>query len=181
MERRRCFVISPIGSVGSQERTRADQLLRHVVRPAMDECSYETIRADELGQPGIITSQIITHLVEDELVIADLTGPNANVFYELAIRHMARKPVIQLIDDVRRVPFDLAATRTIPVDYRDLDSVSAARVEIIRQIHTIEDSDASAENPITVAIDLRALTISGSPIAAVSAEVISLLTEIRAM
>jgi hypothetical protein len=128
-----CFVIAPIGSVGSDIRKRSDQILKHVIRPAMAR-RYRTIRADELPHPGIITSQVIQHVLNDDLVIADLTGQNANVFCELALRHTVRKPVIQLIEKDEVVPFDLRAVRTISVDHHDLDSVEkrAARLYLVR-------------------------------------------------
>jgi hypothetical protein len=96
------------------------------------------VRADEIDKPGIITSQVIQHVVNDALVIADLTERNPNVFYELAIRHALRKPLVQLIKKGEAIPFDVAGTRTIYVDHRDLDSVETARNEIIEQIKTLE-------------------------------------------
>jgi hypothetical protein len=82
-----CFVIAPIGTEGSDVRVRSDQVLKHIITPAARECGYEPIRADQISEPGLITSQVIQHIVQDPLVIADLTGRNPNVFYELAVRH----------------------------------------------------------------------------------------------
>ena len=96
-----CFVISPIGEPDSDTRKRADQILKHVVKPAVGECGYTAVRADEIDKPGIITSQVIQRVVTDPLVIADLTERNPNVFYELAIRHALRKPLVQLIKQGR--------------------------------------------------------------------------------
>ena len=50
-----------------------------------------------MSQPGSITTQIVDQILTAALVVADLTGHNANVLYELAIRHVVRKPVVQLI------------------------------------------------------------------------------------
>jgi hypothetical protein len=69
--------------------------------------------------------------------VADLTERNPNVFYELAIRHAIRKPLIQIIKSDEQIPFDVAGTRTIPVDHRDLDSVEFAKAEIVRQIDAL--------------------------------------------
>jgi hypothetical protein len=56
--------------------------------PALKEFDYgPPVRADGLNEPGRITSQIITWLKEADLVIADLTWNNANVYYELSLRH----------------------------------------------------------------------------------------------
>jgi hypothetical protein len=79
--RKTCFFIAPIGLEGSDVRVRSDQVLKHIVAPAARECGYDTIRADQISEPGIITSQVIQHVVEDPLVVADLTDRNPNVFY----------------------------------------------------------------------------------------------------
>src|SRR4051812_21831551 len=127
-----CFVIAPIGDSGTEIRIRSDKVLKHIIAPAATECGYKSLRADHISEPGIITSQVIQHLVEDPLVIADLTGPNANVFYELAVRHAVRMPVVQIIDAAESIPFDVASSRTIRFDYRDLDSAELAGQEIVR-------------------------------------------------
>lgn len=92
-----CFVIAPLGEDGSAVRLRSDKVFRHVIKPAVEECGYSPLRSDIEPRPGMIGQQTINHLLEDDLVIADLTGLNANVFYELAIRHMVSKPVVQVI------------------------------------------------------------------------------------
>ena len=107
-DEKNCFVISPIGEPDSETRKRADQILKHVVKPAVGECGYTAVRADEIDKPGIITSQVIQRVVTDPLVVADLTERNPNVFYELAIRHALRKPLVQLIKKGEQIPFDVA-------------------------------------------------------------------------
>ena len=95
-------------------------------------------RADLISLPGIITTHIINHLLEDDLVIADITYKNPNVFYELAIRHYTDKPVIQIKEYSEVIPFDVTTTRTINVDYRFFDSISTCKEDIISQIKSIE-------------------------------------------
>lgn len=124
-----CFVVSPIGESGSDIRKRADQVLKHIIEPVvLTECMYDdVIRADKISNPGSITHQIIDHVINADLVIADLTGLNPNVFYELAIRHALRKPYVQICDQQTRLPFDVQTQRTIFFDYKDLDSVEEAK------------------------------------------------------
>jgi hypothetical protein len=141
--RESCFVISPIGEAGSEDRERSDKVLKYIISPAAKACGYSTIRADQISRPGIITSQIIQHLAQDPLVIADLTGQNANVFYELAVRHMVRKPVVQIIHAREKIPFDVSQLRTIEYDHRDLESAERCREELIRQIRAIQESPAN--------------------------------------
>jgi len=176
-----CFVIAPIGEEDSEPRRRSDQVLKHVIAPAAKECGYRALRADKISEPGIITSQVIQHLVEDPLVIADLTDWNPNVFYELAVRHAVRKPVVQIIQAGQRIPFDVAGTRTIPLDHRDLDSVEQCRRDIVRQIQTVEKDASQVDTPISAAIDLQSLRRSENPLEKSNAEIISMLQELRAM
>ncbi len=173
-----CFVISPIGEEKSEIRTRSDQILKHVIEPPVDDCGYKAIRADKIDKPGIITSQVIQHIVEDPLVIADLTGQNPNVFYELAIRHAIRRPFIQIIKKGERLPFDVAGTRTINVDHHDLDSVGEAKDEIVNQIKSLEQDANNIETPISVSLDLQILRQSDDPAHRSHADIMSVLTEL---
>ena len=86
-EKKTCFVISPIGEPESDTRKRADKILKYVIDPSVERRGYKAVRADHISEPGMITSQVIQHIVDDDLVIADLTDRNPNVFYELALRH----------------------------------------------------------------------------------------------
>lgn len=89
-EKKVCFVIAPIGEEESETRKRSDQVLKHIITAPVEGLGYEVIRADKISEPGIITSQIIEYIVDADLVVADLTERNPNVFYELALRHATR-------------------------------------------------------------------------------------------
>src|SRR5690349_6440190 len=175
-----CFVISPIGDSESETRKRSDQILKHVIRPAVHACGYKAIRADEIDKPGLITSQVIQHVVTDPLVVADLTERNPNVFYELAIRHALRKPLVQLIKKGEAIPFDVAGTRTIYVDHRDLDSVESAKNEIIEQVKALEKDSSDIETPISVSLDLQLLRQSEKPEERSLADLVATVADLRA-
>ncbi|MFJ4810254.1 hypothetical protein [Streptomyces longwoodensis] len=153
---RRCFYISPIGAEGSDIRRRSDQILRHIIKPATAECGYEAIRADEIDSSGMISTQVIDRILADELVVADLTDQNPNVFYELAVRHATRKPFIHIIAKGQDIPFDVQGMRTIEVDHRDLDSAAAARESIVRTIRAIEGGER-VDTPMTFTLNLQDL------------------------
>lgn len=174
-----CFVIAPIGADASVERVRSDQVLKHIIEPSARDCGYEPIRADKISEPGLITSQVIQHIVDDPLVIADLTGRNPNVFYELALRHAIKKPVVLIIHATETIPFDVAGSRTVHVDHHDLDSVAKAREEIVRQIRAGEKNPSDVDNPISVALDLQSLRKSDNPLEKSNAEIIMMLQEIK--
>lgn len=163
-ELKRCFVIAPIGSEGSATRRRSDQVLKHIIRAAAEECGYtDVIRADKISEPGLITAQILEHIIEDEIVIADLTEHNPNVFYELAIRHASRKPFVQLIEQGEKIPFDLTGWRTIHVNHQDMDSVEAARTELCNQIRSAEQRPDEFPSPISMSMNLGVLSRSSDP------------------
>jgi hypothetical protein len=174
-----CFVIAPIGDPDSETRKRSDQVLKHVIRPAVSSCGYKAVRADEIDKPGIITSQVIQHVVDDPLVVADLTERNPNVFYELAIRHALRKPLVQLIKKGEAIPFDVAGTRTIYVDHRDLDSVEGAKNEIIEQVKALEKDSSDIETPISVSLDLQLLRQSEKPEDRSLADLVAAVSDLR--
>jgi hypothetical protein len=132
-----CFVISEIGAEKSPERERADKVLRHVIGKALDS-KYEIERADEIGKPGLITVQIIQRLASAELVVANLTGRNPNVYYELALRHMFAKPVVHVIERGEKAPFDVSPMRYVDYDLKDPDVLDAARGELLRQVEAME-------------------------------------------
>ena len=174
-----CFFIAPIGDPDSDVRKRSDQILKHIVQPAAMSCGYDAIRADQLSEPGIITTQVIQHIIDDPMIVADLTGRNPNVFYELALRHALRKPYVQIIERGERIPFDVAAIRTIEVDHHDLDSVESAKAEIIRQMQSMTEAHGEIDSPISIAVDLEMLRQSGNPEQRQLADMLSSMAELR--
>jgi hypothetical protein len=157
-----CFVVSPIGEEGTAVRKHADQVLKHIVKPVVEPLGYRVVRADDVPEPGMITNQIVEMLIDADLVVADLTGHNPNVFYELALRHGLMKPVVQMIKASERLPFDVAGARAIFFDLSDLDAVDAAREQLRKQV-TAVDGGARTTNPFSVVFELRALSGSENP------------------
>ena len=106
-----------------------DNVLKYIVETALQD-KYEIIRADDIRQPGTVTVQIIEQLLEAPLVVADLSDRNANVYYELAIRHAVKKPVVHLITKGQEAPFDVNQMRYIPFDITDPGSIENAKEEL---------------------------------------------------
>lgn len=113
-----CFVIGPIGDrlapTGDDGRRRyeeAEELWEYVIQPACAVNALSPIRADKISHPGEIPEQIFELLRDADVVIADLTGGNANVMYELGLRHTRDKITIQ-IGENERLPFDINTIRT---------------------------------------------------------------------
>lgn len=153
--KKHCLIIGPIGEPGSEIRKQSDQLFRHVIRPAVESLGYTPTLAGEISEPGLITNQIIKRIVSDPIVVADLSGSNPNVFYELALRHAVRKPLIQVLRKGDPLPFDVSGMRTIPFDLSDLDSAAKARSDITEQINALERKiPEELESPVSMAMKL---------------------------
>lgn len=90
-----------------------DSLYQKVIKPVCEEMNLSVYRADEVYKPGIILKDIIDGLVESEIIIADITPPNPNVFYELGFSHALNKITILLAQHGSELPFDVKSYRTI--------------------------------------------------------------------
>ena len=143
--RRKCFVVSPIGDDGSDIRKNADQLFNHIIKPVCEQCGFCAIRIDHKNTPDSITQDILDSLDRYELVIADLTGQNPNVFFEIGYRASTGKPVIHLKRRGEKIPFDVSSIRTFDYDLTDLDVVAETRERLEKAILSFAYEDDSDE------------------------------------
>jgi hypothetical protein len=170
-----CFVICPIGDDGSNERKWSDDLLECIISPVVEKMGYlPPIRADKISESGIITRQIVDLLIDSDLVIADLSYRNPNVCYELAVRHVAKKPFIHMIRTGHKIPFDTASNRAILVDL-DIRSAKKAMEDLEHHISSIKNGNFEMDNPIGTALTLRDLKSSGDPSKIISADLMESL------
>jgi hypothetical protein len=109
----RAFVIMQIGAKDSPERKRADEIYNFIIAPAVEDAGLEPYRADQDPTPGAITPKFLSELLNARLIIADLTGRNPNVFYELGIAHSFARPLISIADTSSSLPFDTKDERVI--------------------------------------------------------------------
>ena len=142
---RKCFVVSPIGDEGSEIRNNADKLLKYIITPVCQACGFDVERVDQINDTGSITQTIIEKLQTAELVIADISGHNPNVFYEMGFRKCTGKPIVHLKKKGESIPFDVNTIRTFEYDLTDLDSVDAVKERLQQTVSAFSYESVSDE------------------------------------
>lgn len=112
-----CFVLMPFG-IKTDESGRLidfDQVYAAIIEPAIHAAGMEPIRADREIGGGIIHKAMFERLMLCDYAVADLTTANANVFYELGVRHGIRPhSTVLIFGQGTRLPFDVAPLRGLP-------------------------------------------------------------------
>lgn len=154
------FVICQIGDDGTQVRERADEIFSFVVEPIVKEFNLIPTRSDRDPTPGQITAQIIRSLTAARLVIADLTGRNPNVYYELGVAHSFGIPVVILVDSVDSLSFDTSQERVIELGEQDRLGVAEAekaKKKLRESIHVVLGDDYVPSSLVSEAAGSRSL------------------------
>ena len=153
-DKKTCYIIGPIGEPNSKERDWADFVRESVIKPAVTSCGYvDPARADD-PHKDLIMMDIIQQMFEADLVVADLTDWNPNVFYELGIRHCAQRPAIHLIKTGQSSPFDLGGNKAIFVD-ESYKRVTQAVEDIKKRIGAIEENPEQFLSQVQVYMTLK--------------------------
>lgn len=174
-----CFVVSPIGEEGGANRKHADKVMRHLIEKSLPD-DFEIVRADKISDPGIITNQIMQYIEQSDLVIADLTDNNPNVFYEVAIRHALRKPIIQIINKGGSIPFDISSVRTVSYDLTDPDALEQAQEALRSFVTVVSSTEYKPESPFSIAISPQRSNGSESdPMSVVLSEIQKISVRLR--
>lgn len=111
------FVVMPFGKKKGGDGAIYDfnAIYMQLIKPTLESAGFESFRADEETTSGDILTDMFQELLLADLVLADMSIDNANVFYELGIRHAFRKRGIIHIQAGRSyMPFDIFNVRTIP-------------------------------------------------------------------
>lgn len=112
VERPKAFIVMQFSSP-------YDEVYSHVIQGACDKFNIDAIRADEIYGPGIIIKDVIDRISQSQVVIADISPTNPNVYFEVGYALALGKPIILLAQ--RRMPesplpFDLSAFRVLFYD-----------------------------------------------------------------
>lgn len=114
MERKTCFVITPIGEEQSEIRNSVDRLIGTVIEPVLAEIGFQVEVSHRFTRTGSIRSQMLESMLTADLAIANLTGWNANVMYELGVCHTLGTPVVLIAKAGTTLPFDISDERVLP-------------------------------------------------------------------
>jgi hypothetical protein len=90
-----------------------NSLYLEVIKPVVESFDLNPYRSDDVYGPGIILRDIIKGIIESKIIIAEITPPNPNIFYELGFAHAIDKPTILLAEKGHSLPFDIQSYRVI--------------------------------------------------------------------
>jgi tetratricopeptide (TPR) repeat protein len=128
-----------------------DAVYKELIAPAISEAGLEPLRADEEMTGGIIHKPMFERLILCEYAVADLTTANANVFYELGVRHAVRQwsTVLLFAEGSTQLPFDVGPLRAMP--YRLSPDGKPAGLDVMKPAlvkRLIEAKSAITDSPI---------------------------------
>lgn len=106
MAAKKCFVLMPFDPA-------LKEIYTEIYIPVCSEKGFTCSRVDEINRPGSITRDILEGIVESDIIIADLTDRNPNVFYELGIAHATSNKTIMTSQKATNLPFDISHYRVI--------------------------------------------------------------------
>ncbi len=159
------FVIMPFGkkkvfSEGEVTEIDFNTVYHRLIKPACALVQKQVSRIDEFSFSGSISSEIVRQLFSAEVVIADITGTNANVFFELGIRQsLTERPTIIISSEGFSIPFDLQDQRVFFYSPSNIGSASSA-VEELSQL--LSDVKKSAPNSPVIS-SLREIGLQPDP------------------
>ncbi|HEX6526157.1 MAG TPA: TRAFs-binding domain-containing protein [Streptosporangiaceae bacterium] len=147
-----CFVLVPIGPRTDASGTTIDfdAVYEQLIAPAVRAAGLDPIRADEDVTGGIARKPMFERLILCEYAVADLTFADANVFYELGIRHAMRPySTVLIFASDARPPFDVALDRGLPYSLSAAGApadVDAARAGLADRL--VAARDPSVVSPV---------------------------------
>ena len=128
---RRAFVLMPFED-------EFDDIYEYLIREPLSKAGYDVNRADEILNQENILSSIIDSIIHSELIVADLSTSNPNVYYELGLSHAYRKDVILITQEITEVPFDLRSYRIITYSTSRFTQMNKARRDIEKLLEDIQ-------------------------------------------
>ncbi len=114
-----------------------DQYYADILKPAITEINFQILRADEIYSNRPIIDDIIERIIISDIIVADVSGKNPNVNYELGLAHALRKQAIIISQQLGDIPFDYRHIRTIIYDVSKLNWNATLKRDLQETIKTI--------------------------------------------
>ncbi|OSI11325.1 hypothetical protein BWD10_02420 [Neisseria zoodegmatis] len=133
-------------------KSRYDNLIKEAILKARP--NIEVTRADEVSAMGTITTDIVQRIMYSDYIIADVSYPNPNVFYELGLRHACRPGTIIIKDKDAKVPFDIASLRYIEYE----NSTQGLKDLSSKLLQTFDSLDKDNSRPDNHFLEVAKLT-----------------------
>ena len=108
-----------------------------VIKNAVTSAGLQCLRADDIWTSESIMQDVVNLIVGSEAVIADCTGQNPNVFYEMGVAHTIGRPVIPIVQDGRDIPFDISHLRYIRY-HSNQQGLEILGSEIVTRLRSLE-------------------------------------------
>jgi tetratricopeptide (TPR) repeat protein len=146
----RAFIIRPFGPKQDSAGKLIDfeRVHRELIEPALTAVGCGGGTTGQIVEAGNIREDMFALIIEADLVVCDITVHNANVFYELGIRHALRKKRTVLLKGEPTqdgTPFDVLTDRYVAYD---IDNPSAAKDALIETLKTTLASEREPDSPI---------------------------------
>jgi len=153
-----CFVLMPFGTKKDQSGKLIDfdAVYHSLIEPAVIAAQMEPVRADQEEVGGAIHKPMFERLLLCDFAVADVTGANPNVYYELGIRHALRpRTTVIIFADDTLLPFDIAMLRGLPyhTDSAGAPSDLDADIASLRRRITAARADTSDDSPVYQLVD----------------------------
>jgi hypothetical protein len=152
-----CFVVMPFGVKpdGRGGSIDFDAVYESLIAPSVAAAGLQPLRADQELVGGIIHKPMFERLILCDYAVADLTTANANVFYELGVRHAVRPySTVLIAASVGGTPFDLAPDRVLPYDLDSAGVPTASKEDVERLTTALRAArKASTDSPVFQLVD----------------------------
>jgi hypothetical protein len=159
-----CFVVMPFHSLFKAEYER-------VIRLAIEEVGVECVRGDEIYTEQAIIQDIWKSIRQARIIVAELSGRNPNVMYEIGLAHAIGKPIVLLTRNEDDVPFDLRALRYIYYDPNNPFWGEDLRTELTRVVRKVLETPSLAAHLPGITIETSLPEVPAQPLRRVRAEI----------
>src|SRR4030042_353297 len=152
---RDCFVIMPFSDTATCTEDEWTQIFEEIIKPAVESAGLDYISRRSVATRGNIVGLIIQDLNDSHVVIADLTDRNANVFYELGVRHAMKDRTILLSQKKEDIPFDLQAYAYHVYGWKTPEERQALADKIRQLLVEMDSSPDRPDNPVSDFLKVR--------------------------